>query len=660
MKKLFFALMLGLAALACTPEYDDTALKDRMDQIEQDADEINAALAALMERIAAAEKAIEAVNAAAAAEDYVVSVLPSEDGKGVIVTFRSADPVFIPLDLDAEEIDEVVIASVEVAENKETATFTYTDGTTVVLPLYQEKEFALVLDATHVVVNAGETVKIPYTVTGANETTVVDVLATSAGYLASVTATDVVVSIPEPFVAGEVLVWADNAAGKASIRKITFEENAIQVDPVTEVPAAGGDFEIKGVSNVDVVAEVVEGNDWLSVAPAAKADFAPFTLKFVATENTGWYGRTATVEIKTTAGTLLYTQKVAQASAHVARIYARYSTEDGKPWCSFLPGLDKTSLAEGNRSMASDGKYIYLNNSIATPTIYAVEIASLLKGDETPVYKALSTANISGGTHGVSTLEVLPNEGGDPVLIATNLAVDDSENFNIYAYSSGIDADPVLFHAFRWDGIANTSDWRRYGDRISVSGTWQKGSIWAASHSGTKVMGFHIENGATDAAHREYCWFDTFSGGLAEATMYPGETKEAILTTATSAGFWTPDPDGGKHAGGNWPKWNAGNAVADLNGAFSFQFFTLGEKKYIAYVQLSDNTHCDLKIVEDLGTFETSLAGEPVFTAPLYQGDKASCAASNTYGDCSVVEIDGKLHIVAMMQGGGLSIFHLN
>lgn len=655
MKKLFFALALGLAvAVSCTPEYDDTALKDRMDQIEQDADEINSALAALMERIETAEKAIAAVNAAAAAEDYVVSVLPSEDGKGVVVTFRNADPVFIPLDLDADEIDEVVIASVVLAEDKETATFTYTDGTTLVLPLYQEKAFALVLDATYVVVNAGETVKIPYTVTGANESTVVDVLATSAGYLASVTATDVVVTIPEPFVAGEVLVWADNAVGKTSIKKITFEENAIQVEPVTEVPAAGGDVEIKGVSNVDVVAEVVEGADWLSVAPAAKADFTPFALKFVATENTSWYGRTATVEIKTTAGTLLYTQKVAQASAHVARIYARYSTEDGKAWCSFIPEI-------ANRSMASDGKYVYLNSSEADAKIYAVEIASLLKGDETPVYKALSTTNISGGTHAVSTVEVFPNADGDPVLIATNLAVDESQNLNIYAYTSGIDADPVLFHAYRWDGLANGSDWRRYGDRISVSGTWQKGSIWAASQSGTKVMGFHIENGATAVDKREYCWFDTFGGGLAEATMYPGDTKEAILTTATTAGFWTPDPDGGKHVGGNWPKWNAGNAYNDaLKGAFSFQFFTLGEKKYIAYVQLSDNTHCDLKIVEDLGTFETSLAGEPVFTAPLYQGDKASCVAGNTYGDCSVVEIDGALHIVAMMQGGGLSIFKLN
>ena len=266
---------------------------------------------------------------------------------------------------------------------------------------------------------------------------------------------------------------------------------------------------------------------------------------------------------------------------------------------------------------------------------------------------------MAGGTHAASALRCIPNENGDPVLIVTNLATSDAENFNIYAYSAGVDADPVLFHAYRWDGVANVSDWRRYGDRISVTGTWQNGKIWAPSQSGTKVMGFGIENGATDAAHREYAWFDTFGGGLAEVTVYPG-TTEAILTTASSAGFWTPNTDGATHSGGFWPKWDVVSTNAELNGAFSFQFFTHNETKYIAYVQLPDNTHCDLVVVEDKGSFAASLAGEPVFTAALYEGEESSAVASNTYGDCAVVEIEGALHIIAQMQNGGLSIFKLN
>lgn len=330
---------------------------------------------------------------------------------------------------------------------------------------------------------------------------------------------------------------------------------------------------------------------------------------------------------------------------------AAYYSNGTSAWCSFIPGIS-------NRTMASDGKYVYLQSSEGTPKIYAVEVASLLAGAETPTYKALSTTNISGGTHAVSTLRCIPNEAGDPILIATNLAVNENENLNIYAYPNGTDADPVLFHAYRWDGVANVSDWRRYGDRISVSGTWQNGSIWVASQNGTKVMAFHIENGATDASKREYCWFDTFAGGLAEATIYPGG-KEAIVTTSTTAGLWTPNANGEKHNGGNWPKWDAVKQVSALNGAFSFQFFSFDGKDYIAYVQLKDSTHANLVVVEDKGSFEASLTSTKLFELPLYEGDAASCAAGNTYGDCAIVTINEKPHIVAMMQGGGLSIFEI-
>ena len=374
-----------------------------------------------------------------------------------------------------------------------------------------------------------------------------------------------------------------------------------------------------------------------------------------------FYASTLTVAGNVISGTLNFdyptvsdytaTKPGAEEPVAFAERVAAYYSNGTSAWCSFIPGI-------ANRTMAADGKYVYLQSSEADPKVYAVEMASLLAGAETPAYKALSTANMSGGTHAVSALRCIPNEAGDPILIATNLA-SDSQNFNIYAYSNGTDADPVLFHAYRWDGVANVSDWRRYGDRIAVSGTWQNGKIYAASQSGTKVMAFGIKDGATSSDQREYCWFDTFGGGLAEAVVYPG-TTEAILTTATSAGFWTPNTAGEKHSGGFWPKWDVVSTNPELNGAFSFQFFTHNEKKYIAYVQLPDNTHCDLVVVEDLGSFATSLASEPVFTAPLYEGDAASCAAGNTYGDCAVVEVEGALHIVAQMQGGGLSIFKLN
>ena len=140
--------------------------------------------------------------------------------------------------------------------------------------------------------------------------------------------------------------------------------------------------------------------------------------------------------------------------------------------------------------------------------------------------------------------------------------------------------------------------------------------------------------------------------------MYPG-SDEAIVTTASTAQFWTKSTGGETHPDGNWPKWNAGNVNPDLNGAFSFQFFEFGGKKYIAYVKMHSNLKADLVVVEDKGSLEESLASTKFFNIPLYDGEQATCIAGNTYGDCAVVTINDKLHIVAMQQGGGLSIFEI-
>lgn len=446
-------------------------------------------------------------------------------------------------------------------------------------------------------------------------------------------------------------------AGGETLGEVIFIQKpglpcVFEVPELTQLPSAAGTLEIP--VNVDYPEfEVSVESDWLSfVETKGMTDAVTRTIAFAYTANRTKDIRTAEVNILSEGNQIAVFSVSQEAYDGVVleRVYARYS-DGATPWCGFIPGIS-------NRSMTSDGKYIYLNSSEASPKIYAVEIASLLAGDAVPSYKALPVGNVSGGTHAVSALECLANEVGDPVLIASNLALDSSQNLNIYAYTAGIDADPVLFHAYRWDTVAGVSDWRRYGDRFTASGTWQNGSLWFASQSGTKVMGFHIENGVTDAERREYCWFDTFGGGLAEATIYPG-SDEALVTTAALGQFWKKNANGDVHSGGFWPKWDAGNAYDSLVGAFSFQFFTYNGHKYIAYVQLPDNKHCSLKIVADQGSLEASLAGELLYDIPLYEGEEASCAAGNTYGDCSVVEINGRLHIVAMMQGGGLSIFEI-
>ena len=650
MKKVFFALMLGLAALAvsCTPEYDDTDLKNRMDQIEQDVDNFDAALESLLGRIAAAEKAVEDLQKALADADYVVSVVASEDGKGVVVTFKKADPIFIPLDLDAEEVDGVVIADVKV--EGETATFTFTDGSTVEMPLYHEKAFSLNLDATKITVTAGATVKVGYTVTEATEETVVDVLATTAGYVAKVTETEIEITIPDPFVNGEVLVWADNGAGKSSIRKIGFEESSITVEEVAEVPAEGGEVVIKGVSNVEVAAEVVEGADWLTAAPAGKAEFS---FSFTAAANEG-AARTAKVALKN-GETVIYTVTVAQAAAGItATLVWDVATING--------GSD--------RNMTMDSEYVYVAKAAAGDegVITAISIA-----DPTKTKEIRFTAHNPGsgtGTHAVSCVRMIPNDDpavndGKPVLIASNLAQSNGvDKLTFYVWANGIDAEPLHY-------VSLDTGARRLGDKFTVKGTYQAGELWLRDYNNgaNAAIRIAIANGVVTswggyAAGRYNIPLEEPQESIGEVYAHPASTFDAsgnpgslLVTSNTVAGFFTTaDPETpntfAKSAWGTDP---------ELAQTFGYNFFEYSGKNYIAYVKVAaDRNSASLNIIEDIngaadfkGTLEAQ-AG--LFTAPV----KGTGNAGHGVGDCATVEIDGTRYIAVMAQNIGISLYKLN
>ena len=651
MKKLFFALMLGLAvAASCTPEYDDTAINDRMDKIEQEAENLDAALNALMERIAAAEKAIDAINKAAADEDYVVSVVASEDGKGVLVSFRNAEAVFIPLDLDASKVDGVVISDVKVSE--ETATFTYTDGTEVVLPLYKEKAFALVLETAEFTVNAGETVKVAYTVEGATENTVVDVLATSAGYVAKVTETHVEITVPSPFVDGDVIVWADNGAGKTSIKKVSFEENAISVEAVAEVAAEGGEVVIKGVSNVEVTAEVVEGADWLTAVPATKAEFA---FKFNAAANEG-EARTAKVAIKTAAGVLLQEVTVAQAAGILP-----FATLVWDATVPFGGGQD--------RNMTMDGEYVYVAQAAGgNGAIKAISIADPTQVKDVKV-TTYTPAGLDNGTHAISCVRMLPNteasvNGGKPVLVASNLTTGDgTEKLIVYVWSNGIDADPDYF--------VIDSGARRLGDKFTVKGTYQAGELhFFDFNDGNTVIRVNMKAGVAglwgtpELAYATGRFTIPVAGvsNIGECTIHPdatfdadGNPSAALLATNTVNGFFTQKE-------GNSFELSAWGTDPELTQTWGYSFFTYKEKDYVAYVQVAgDRNSAALNVIEDVngaadfkGTLEAKTG---LFTAPV----NGKGNAGHGVADCAVHQTaDGTTYVAVMAQNIGISLYKLN
>ena len=92
MKKIFFALMMGLAVFACTPaEYDDTAIKEQIDNLDDRLSKVEEDLATLELNVAAMKTLAEALKTG----KYIESVVALEDGTGYTITFSDETTIVV-------------------------------------------------------------------------------------------------------------------------------------------------------------------------------------------------------------------------------------------------------------------------------------------------------------------------------------------------------------------------------------------------------------------------------------------------------------------------------------------------------------------------------------------------------------------------------------
>ena len=152
--------------------------------------------------------------------------------------------------------------------------------------------------------SAGETIRIPFTIVGWNDETVVDCMGND-GWEASVELFDdghgyIVVVAPEPLVDGKVIVFADNGAGQASIKSLNFEEGRmILVSDTYYVDADGGLIDINIATNriYDVyIPEDARG--WVTLVPETKSSLRNDVVTLMIGKYAEGTVRTANVELR--------------------------------------------------------------------------------------------------------------------------------------------------------------------------------------------------------------------------------------------------------------------------------------------------------------------------------------------------------------------------
>jgi hypothetical protein len=199
---------------------------------------------------------------------------------------------------EAGNTGAVVFSKVE--DGVDAVTFTLGDGTTIVIP--KAGAFAIKMD-TDVIISAGETVNVSYTISSADDATVVDAFGTK-GFEAEVTITStsagkVKITAPNPLTNGKVYVIAVKGDGTTAARILSCEEGVFNLDETAfavKVPAAGGAFEVPFQTNLDnPMVMVSPGYSWITYVEtkAVRNGKIVFSIE----ENTSEEERTGQVSI---------------------------------------------------------------------------------------------------------------------------------------------------------------------------------------------------------------------------------------------------------------------------------------------------------------------------------------------------------------------------
>lgn len=154
---------------------------------------------------------------------------------------------------EAGNTGAVIISKVE--DGTDAVTFTLGDGSTIVIP--KAGAFAISM-GTDVIISAGETVNVSYTISSPDDATIVDAFGTK-GFEAEVTVSSisagkVKITAPNPLTNGKVYVIAVKGDGTTAARILSCEEGVFTLDETafaTKIPASGGAFEVPFQTNLE-------------------------------------------------------------------------------------------------------------------------------------------------------------------------------------------------------------------------------------------------------------------------------------------------------------------------------------------------------------------------------------------------------------------------
>ncbi len=202
----------------------------------------------------------------------------------------------------------------DVKDGDDKVVFTLQDGSTIEIP--KEQPFAFTLSENQTLVSAGGTVEIPYTLTGGDETTIVDCIAT--GNISATVDTEkkvIVITAPATAETGKVVVFATRA-DKSIVRVINFVgcEFTVSANEIKAKPA-GETINFSVTTDLEkdgYVISLPSDCAWISNLQTKASRTDEYTLDIAA--NAKSTARSAQISLKTKTGVEMAKITVSQES----------------------------------------------------------------------------------------------------------------------------------------------------------------------------------------------------------------------------------------------------------------------------------------------------------------------------------------------------------
>lgn len=351
-------------------------------------------------------------------------------------------------------------------------------------------------------------------------------------------------------------------------------------------------------------------------------------------------------------------------------VWGWYSSGDGSTlWGTNLTVINTYAAGYGMaRGLAMDDEYIYLPKMSGYPAIAAVKITdpnTQIKGS----VEGVSGGNIDGDNYFSCFVRMMKNtdpavNGGKDVLLLGNVTdtpngqvEDPNKIVTIYAYTNGIEAAPVVLAKYAYDTANTVYDWRRYGDRFFVTGTWQNGKIWLPSFNPMKVVALAVANGERTGVIQMAATAEVSPKGIKDIVVWEGVDTQYLLVNNEFANLVVPT---GNKTAQNWDELTLNFAVPTAVGTWGYNLFQFNDKNYIAYARLDGKKAC-IEIIEANVNLGRSISVPQVFMQIPINSAASLDSELNSGGlaDCAVRVIDGVPYIAALTRDGAMTVYKL-